>query len=82
MSFKDRIAVKLFGRIEADRLADCIDAGIAQVAKMGHISPEEVRANFDSNLMLCGFSMEEVRRLHTDEAPDADTQADESDEVS
>lgn len=63
MSLKQRIANKLFGGVEPSRLAECIDAGIVQVAKMGKLSPDEVRAQFDSNLMMMGFSPEEVSRL-------------------
>lgn len=65
MSLKQRIANKLFGGVEPSRLAECIDAGIVQVAKMGRVSPDEVRAQFDTNLMMMGFSPEEVRRLRT-----------------
>lgn len=67
MSLKQRIANKLanklFGGVEPSRLAECIDAGIVQVAKMGKLSPDEVRAQFDSNLMMMGFSPEEISRL-------------------
>jgi hypothetical protein len=63
MSLKQRIANKLFGSVEPSRLAECIDAGIVQVAKMGKLSPDEVRAKFDTNLMMMGFSPEEVSRL-------------------
>ena len=62
MSLKQRIANKLFGGVNPSRLAECIDAGIVQVAKMGKLSPDEVRAKFDTNLMM-GFSPEEVSRL-------------------
>lgn len=65
MSLKQRIANKLFGGVEPSRLAECIDAGIVQVAKMGKLSPDEVRAQFDTNLMMMGFSPEEVSRLRT-----------------
>ncbi len=65
MSLKQRIANKLFGGVEPSRLAECIDAGIVQVAKMGKLSPDEVRSQFDTNLMMMGFSPEEVRRLQT-----------------
>lgn len=65
MSLKQRIANKLFGGVEPSRLAECIDAGIVQVAKMGNLSPDEVRSQFDTNLMMMGFSPEEVRRLQT-----------------
>lgn len=63
MSLKQRIANKLFGGVEPSRLAECIDAGIVQVAKMGKLSPDEVRAKFEGNLMMMGFSPEEVSRL-------------------
>lgn len=63
MSLKQRIANKLFGGVEPSRLAECIDAGIVQVAKMGKLSPDEVRSQFDTNLMMMGFSPEEVSRL-------------------
>jgi hypothetical protein len=63
MSLKQRIASKLFGGVEPSRLAECIDAGIAQVAKMGKLPPEEVRAKFEANLMMMGFSPEEISRL-------------------
>lgn len=63
MSLKQRIANKLFGGVEPSRLAECIDAGIMQVAKMGKLSPDEVRAQFESNLMMMGFTPEEVSRL-------------------
>ena len=63
MSLKQRIANKLFGGVNPSRLAECIDAGIVQVAKMGKLSPDEVRAQFDGNLMMMGFSPEEVSRL-------------------
>ena len=63
MSLKQRIANKLFGGVEPSRLAECIDAGIAQVAKMGKLSPDEVRAQFEANLMMMGLSPEEVSRL-------------------
>ena len=67
MSLKQRIANKLanklFGGVEPSRLAECIDAGIAQVAKMGKLPPEEVRAKFEANLMMMGFSPEEISRL-------------------
>ena len=63
MSLKQRIANKLFGGVNPSRLAECIDAGIVQVAKMGKLSPDEVRAKFDANLMTMGFSPEEVSRL-------------------
>lgn len=63
MSLKQRIANKLFGGVEPSRLAECIDAGIMQVAKMGKLPPDEVRAQFESNLMMMGFTPEEVSRL-------------------
>lgn len=63
MSLKQRIANKLFGRVDPSRLAECIDAGIVQVAKMGKLPPEEVRAQFEANLMMNGFSPEEISRL-------------------
>ena len=67
MSLKQRIANKLanklFGGVDQSRLAECIDAGIVQVAKMGKLPPEEVRAKFEANLMMMGFSPEEVSRL-------------------
>ena len=63
MSLKQRIASKLFGGVEPSRLAECIDAGIVQVAKMGKLPPEEVRAKFEANLMMMGFSPEEISRL-------------------
>jgi hypothetical protein len=63
MSLKQRIANKLFGGVNPSRLAECIDAGIVQVAKMGNLPPDEVRAKFDTNLMMMGFSPEEVSRL-------------------
>ena len=63
MSLKQRIANKLFGGVNPSRLAECIDAGIVQVAKMGNLPPDEVRAKFDGNLMMMGFSPEEVSRL-------------------
>ena len=67
MSLKQRIANKLanklFGGVNPSRLAECIDAGIAQVAKMGKLPPEEVRAKFEANLMMMGFSPEEISRL-------------------
>lgn len=63
MSLKQRIANKLFGGVNPSRLAECIDAGIVQVAKMGKLSPDEVRAKFDTNLMMMGFSPEEINRL-------------------
>lgn len=65
MSLKQRIANKLFGGVEPSRLAECIDAGIMQVAKMGKLPPDEVRAQFESNLMMMGFTPEEVSRLRT-----------------
>lgn len=71
MSLKQRItnklANKLFGGVEPSRLAECIDAGIAQVAKMGKLPPEEVRAKFEANLMMMGFSPEEISRLRVKE---------------
>ena len=63
MSLKQRIVNKLFGGVESSRLAECIDAGIAQVAKMGNLPPDEVRAKFEANLMMMGFSPEEISRL-------------------
>ena len=63
MSLKQRIANKLFGGVNPSRLAECIDAGIVQVAKMGNLPPDEVRAKFDGNLMMMGFSPEEISRL-------------------
>ena len=67
MSMKQRIMKRMFAeQANKGRLADCIEAGIAQVAKMGHVKPEDIRLQFDQNLMLCGFSFEEVQRLHTD----------------
>lgn len=63
MSLKQRIANKLFGGVNPSRLAECIDAGIVQVAKMGKLSPDEVRAKFDGNLMMMGFTPEEISRL-------------------
>ena len=67
MSLKQRIvnklANKLFGGVEPSRLAECIDAGIVQVAKMGKLPPDEVRAQFEANLMAMGFTPEEISRL-------------------
>ena len=63
MSLKQRIANKLFGGVDPSRLAECIDAGIVKVAKMGKLPPDEVRAKFESNLMMMGLSPEEVSRL-------------------
>ena len=63
MSLKQRIANKLFGGVNPSRLAECIDAGIVQVAKMGNLPPDEVRAKFDGNLMMMGFTPEEISRL-------------------
>lgn len=65
MSIKQRMVKKLFGVGDASRLSECIDAGIAQVAKMGRISPDEIRAQFDGNLAMMGFSSEEITKLHT-----------------
>ncbi len=67
MSLKQRIANKLFGGVKPSRLAECIDAGIVQVAKMGKLPPEEVRAKFEANLMMMGFSPEEINRLRVTE---------------
>ena len=54
MSIKGHIITKILGETDEERLADCIDAGIESVAKMGHVSPEVVRQNFDKCLM--GFT--------------------------
>ena len=57
MSLKAKFA-KMFKGSSNDggRMEECIEAGILKVAQMGHVPPEEIRADFMANLAMMGIS--------------------------